>query len=45
MDRHLRIKVVMDYAASAGLKARNDPPTTHVRCHDRTAEAMLKIEE
>ena len=37
-------QVVMDYAASAGLKAVMTADT-HVRCTTRTAEAMLKIEE
>ena len=37
-------QVVMDYAASAGLKAVMTADT-HVRCTTRTAEAMLKIED
>ncbi len=36
-------QVIMDYAASKGLKAVMTADT-HTRCTDRTAEAMLKIE-
>ncbi len=37
-------QVIMDYAASRGLKAVMTSDT-HTRCTDRTAEAMLKIEK
>ncbi|MDR1489057.1 MAG: 3-deoxy-manno-octulosonate cytidylyltransferase [Desulfovibrio sp.] len=37
-------QVIMDYAAEAGIKAVMTADT-HTRCTDRTAEAMLKIED
>ncbi len=37
-------QVIMDYAASRGLKAVMTADT-HTRCTDRTAEALLKIEK
>ncbi|MDR0827539.1 MAG: 3-deoxy-manno-octulosonate cytidylyltransferase [Desulfovibrio sp.] len=37
-------QVIMDYAATAGIKAVMTADT-HTRCTDRTAEALLKIEK